>query len=231
MSKQNKQADTYAKWLEGEAPSEIASTPLTRALDAAYASEPGAAAAQQAVAAVRRSLAAETGPTIYYDLLEDTPLGPVWVAAGPQGLVAVEYAGSEDSLRAYLTKLSAGSLVRSAEQVAAAKRQVRLYLLGETRTLDLPVDLSHVTPFQRRVLEETRRVPRGQVSTYAEIAKRIGQPKAVRAVGQALRRNPIPIVVPCHRVIASDGTLGGYSGNLRDQRKLDLLKLEGVSFA
>jgi methylated-DNA-[protein]-cysteine S-methyltransferase len=81
------------------------------------------------------------------------------------------------------------------------------------------------------VLEETRRVPRGQVSTYAEIARRIGNPKAVRAVGQALRRNPIPIVVPCHRVVASDGTLGGYGGNLRDQRKLDLLKLEGVSFA
>lgn len=233
MSKQGskytgKQVDKYTEWVEGEVTS---ATPLTRALDAAYAAGPTAAAAQWAAAAVRSSLAAETGPTIYYDLLEDTPLGPVWVAAGPSGLVAVEYAGSEDDLRAYLAKLSTGSLLRSAEQVAAAKRQVRLYLLGEIRTLDLPVDLSHVTAFQRRVLEETRRVPRGQVSTYAEIAKRIGNPKAVRAVGQALRRNPIPIVVPCHRVVASDGTLGGYGGNLRDQRKLDLLKLEGVSFA
>jgi methylated-DNA-[protein]-cysteine S-methyltransferase len=232
MSKQvnketGRQVDKYAGWLEGEA----ANTALTRALDAAYAAGPSTAAAQGAQAAVRSSLAAQAGPAIYYDLLEDTPLGPVWVAAGPQGLVAVEYAGSEDSLRAYLARLTAGSPVRSAEQVAAAKKQVRLYLLGETRALDLPVDLSHVTPFQRRVLEETRRVPRGQVSTYAEIAKRIGQPKAVRAVGQALRRNPIPIVVPCHRVIASDGTLGGYGGNLRDQRKLDLLKLEGYSFA
>jgi methylated-DNA-[protein]-cysteine S-methyltransferase len=232
MSKQgnketSKQVDSYTGWLEGEA----ANTALTRALDAAYAAGPPTAATQRAQAALRSRLAAQAGPPIYYDLLEETPLGPVWVAAGPQGLVAVEYAGSEASLRAYLTRLTAGNLVRSAEQVAAAKKQVRLYLLGETRTLDLPVDLSHVTPFQRSVLEETRRVPRGQVSTYAEIARRIGNPKAVRAVGQALRRNPIPIVVPCHRVVASDGTLGGYGGNLRDQRKLDLLKLEGVSFA
>lgn len=223
MTKANK----YSGWLEGEA----ASTPLTRALDSAYAAAPSATATHRAQVAVRSSLAAKTGPTIYYDLLDNTPLGPVWVAAGPSGLVAVEYAGSEQSLRIYLAKLTDGSLVRSAEQVAAVKQQVRLYLLGEIRTLDLPVDLSHVTAFQRRVLEETRRVPRGQVSTYAEIARRIGQPKAVRAVGQALRRNPIPIVVPCHRVVASDGTLGGYGGNLRDQRKLDLLKLEGYSFA
>lgn len=225
MNKHNLQADM--DWAEGAA----ARTRLAKALDAAYAAGPGAAAVQQAQAAVRAVLAKEAGPTIYYDLLKDTPLGPLWVAAGPQGLIAVEYAGNERSFRSYLAKLATGGLVRAAEPVAAAMRQVRLYLLGRTQQLDLPVDLSHITPFQRRVLEATRRVPRGQVRTYAQIARQIGQPKAVRAVGQALRRNPIPIVVPCHRVVASDGTLGGYGGNLRDQRKVDLLRLEGVYLA
>jgi methylated-DNA-[protein]-cysteine S-methyltransferase len=166
---------------------------------------------------------------MYYDRVQDTPLGPLWIAVGEHGLLAIEYESSEDSLRAYLRKLG-GQPLRSAAQVAAAAEQVRLYLLGDTQAVDLPVDLSHLTPFQQRVLQETRRVPRGQVRTYMQIATRLGQPKAVRAVGQALRRNPIPIVVPCHRVVASDGTLGGYGGKMRDARKLSLLKLEGVSF-
>lgn len=214
-------------WLEHKAP---ASTPLEQALDAAYAAGPSSASARRAVAELRGSLAAEAGPPMYYDLVQDTPLGPLWIAVGAHGLLAIEYESSEDSLRSYLRKLG-GQPLRSAEQVAAAAKQVRTYLLGDSQAVDLPVDLSHLTPFQQRVLQETRRVPRGQVRTYMQIANSIGNPKAVRAVGQALRHNPIPIVVPCHRVVASDGTLGGYGGKMRDQRKLSLLKLEGVSFA
>lgn len=213
-------------WLEHKAEPK---TRLAAALDAAYAAPP-AAAAQRAQAAVRRALAANLGEPMYYDYVQDTPLGPLWVAVGEHGLVAIEYESSEASLRIYLLKLG-GQPVRSAERVAAAAEQVRMYLLGSTHAVDLPVDLSHLTPFQQRVLQETRRVPRGQVRTYLQIANSIGNPKAVRAVGQALRRNPIPIVVPCHRVVASDGTLGGYGGRMRDQRKLSLLKLEGVTFA
>lgn len=214
-------------WLEHDTP---ASNALEQALDAAYAAGPNATASQRAQAAVRRSLAALAGPPMYYDRVQDTPLGPLWIAVGAHGLLAIEYESSEDSLRAYLQKLG-GAPVRSSEWVADAAEQVRLYLLGETQAVDLPVDLSHLTSFQQRVLQETRRVPRGQVRTYMQIANSIGNPKAVRAVGQALRQNPIPIVVPCHRIVASDGTLGGYGGKLRDARKLSLLKLEGVSFA
>ncbi|MCW5874302.1 MAG: methylated-DNA--[protein]-cysteine S-methyltransferase [Anaerolineales bacterium] len=214
-------------WLEHNA--KPGST-LEHALDAAYAAGPNATAAQRAQAVVRRTLAAEAGPPMYYDLVQDTPLGPLWIAVGAHGLVAIEYESSEESLRAYLTKLG-GRPERASQPVAAAAEQVRLYLLGDSQVVDLPVDLSHLTAFQQRVLQETRRVPRGQVRTYMQIAKRIGQPKAVRAVGQALRHNPIPIVVPCHRVVASDGTLGGYGGKMRDARKLSLLKLEGVNFA
>jgi methylated-DNA-[protein]-cysteine S-methyltransferase len=223
----NKQDDHYSNWLEGKAP---AMDTLTSTLDAAYAAGPTREAANQARLALQSSLAKLNSP-IYYDRLDETRLGPVWVAAGAHGLVAVEYNGSEENFTRYLAKISAGKPTRSAQQAAEAKEQVRKYLAGKTARLDLPVDLSGITPFQRRVLEETRKVPRGSVSTYAEIARRIGNPKAVRAVGQALRRNPVPIVVPCHRVIASDGSLGGYGGNLRDRRKIELLKLEGVALA
>lgn len=223
MNKSSNHVDEYTSWLDGE----DAGDTMTAALDAVYAPGPSPEATRLAKQALHASLAAVL-TTIYYDQLRETPLGPVWVAAGPRGLVAIEYNGSEENFLAYLSKHIKGSPQRSAEKVAAAKEQLLAYLLGKSKQLELDFDLSSITLFQRRVLEATAKVPRGEVSTYAEIARRIGQPKAVRAVGQALRRNPIPILVPCHRVIASDGTLGGYAGNLRDKRKLELLKLEGV---
>jgi methylated-DNA-[protein]-cysteine S-methyltransferase len=226
VNKSDNHIDKYTSWLEGDA----AGDSLTVALDAVYAPGPSPEAARLAKQALQASLASVV-TTIYYDQLRETPLGPVWVAAGPRGLVAIEYNGSEDNFLAYLQKHIKGQPQRSAEKVAVAKEQLLAYLLGKSKQLDLDFDLSSITPFQRRVLEATAKVPRGEVSTYAEIARRIGQPKAVRAVGQALRRNPIPILVPCHRVISSDGTLGGYGGNLRDQRKVELLKLEGVTLA
>jgi methylated-DNA-[protein]-cysteine S-methyltransferase len=223
MNKSDNHLDEYTSWLEGKP----AGDAITAALDAVYAPGPSPEAAHLAKQALQASLASVL-TTIYYDQLAETPLGPVWVAAGPRGLVAIEYNGSEENFLAYLQKHIKGSPQRSAEKVSLAKEQLLAYLLGKSNQLDLDFDLSSITPFQRRVLEATAKVPRGKVSTYAEIARRIGNPKAVRAVGQALRRNPIPILVPCHRVIASDGTLGGYGGNLRDKRKIQLLKLEGV---
>jgi methylated-DNA-[protein]-cysteine S-methyltransferase len=223
MNKQLSKRDM--DWLEGKkAPGDK----LTATLDSLYESGPSSQTTKLAKLALQTSLSEMVSP-IYYDRIEDTPLGPVWLAAGPHGLVAVEYNGSEENFLSYLGKVSKGKPQRSAEKVAAARKILLIYLHGESKRIDLDVDLSGITPFQRRVLEETRKVPRGQVSTYAEIAKRIGQPKAVRAVGQALRRNPVPIVVPCHRVIASDGSLGGYGGEMRSKRKVQLLKLEGVA--
>ncbi len=222
----NKQLSKHdINWLEGK---ETPADKLTATLDSLYESGPNARATQIAKQALQIRLSKALSP-IYYDRIEDTPLGPVWLAAGPHGLVAVEYNGSEENFLIYLAKVSKGKPKRSSEKVAGAKKMLLVYLHGDSKRIDLDVDLSGITPFQRRVLEETRKVPRGQVSTYAEIAKRIGQPKAVRAVGQALRRNPVPIVVPCHRVIASDGSLGGYGGEMRSQRKVQLLKLEGVA--
>lgn len=106
-------------------------------------------------------------------------------------------------------------------------REVQRYFRGEADSLrDIPVDLSDSTAFERRVYEATRRIPFGKVATYGQIAKAIGKPKAPRAVGQALGKNPIAIVIPCHRVVASDGSLGGFTGGLSWKRKL--LRHEGV---
>lgn len=221
----SKQVDKYTSWVEGKGD---ALDTVTSALDSLYSSGPSAEATRLAKLALRNSLSKVLSP-IYYDRIDDTPLGPVWLAAGPRGLVAVEYNGSEENFRGYLARVTKGRPQRSADKVAAVKKMVLTYLRGASNRIDIDVDLSGITPFQRRVLEETRKVPRGQVSTYAEIARRIGNPKAVRAVGQALKRNPVPIVVPCHRVIASDGSLGGYGGEMRSKRKVQLLKLEGVA--
>jgi methylated-DNA-[protein]-cysteine S-methyltransferase len=105
------------------------------------------------------------------------------------------------------------------------------YLAGRRQAFDLPVDLSAVTSFQREVLLAACQIPRGQVRTYAEVARQIGRPKAARAVGQALASNPVPIVVPCHRVLAADGSLRGYTGGGGLRTKRRLLTLEGVAVA
>lgn len=97
-------------------------------------------------------------------------------------------------------------------------------LEGWSVDFDYEVDLSHLAPFQRRVLEEVMRIPRGATLTYGELARRIGNPKAARAVGNALKKNPLPLIIPCHRVVGANG-LGGYTGGL--EIKLKLLTFEG----
>jgi methylated-DNA-[protein]-cysteine S-methyltransferase len=120
------------------------------------------------------------------------------------------------------------TLVRSREQCSEAMRQVREYLDGKRTKFDLPLDMSTMTDFQRQVLTAALKIPRGQWLTYGEVAKAIGRPQASRAVGQALGHNPVPIVIPCHRVLGSDGSLHGYSGGGGIQTKAWLLKLEGA---
>jgi methylated-DNA-[protein]-cysteine S-methyltransferase len=158
--------------------------------------------------------------TVGYAVI-DSPLGPLWVAVGPKGVLAIHY-GAEPSpaelgriVRAYGPGILPDS--RRADPVA---RELDQYFAGKRRRFDLAVDLSPLTTFQRRVLAATAAVEFGAVSTYAKVAGRAGSAKGARAAGQALGSNPIPIVVPCHRILASDGTLGGYSGGLDAKRKL-----------
>jgi methylated-DNA-[protein]-cysteine S-methyltransferase len=106
-------------------------------------------------------------------------------------------------------------------------RELREYAAGRRRAFDLPLDWSSIKPFQRAVLKAASHIPFGETRSYGWIAQKIGKPRAARAVGQALGANPIPIILPCHRVIASSGKLGGYGGGL--PMKVMLLKLEGAT--
>lgn len=113
--------------------------------------------------------------------------------------------------------------------VKEAIRRVQAHLSGQVQSYDdLPVDLDDFPPFTREVLCVVRRIPAGETRSYEAVAREAGRPKAVRAVGQALRENPMPLIIPCHRVIASSGGLGGFSGPGGPESKRRLLALEGV---
>jgi methylated-DNA-[protein]-cysteine S-methyltransferase len=107
-------------------------------------------------------------------------------------------------------------------------RQVQEYLDGKRTRFDLALDMSTMSEFQRRVLSIALKIPRGKYLTYGDVAKAIGKPQSSRAVGQALGHNPVPIVIPCHRVLGSDGSLHGYSGGGGIRTKAWLLRLEGA---
>jgi methylated-DNA-[protein]-cysteine S-methyltransferase len=163
---------------------------------------------------------------IYWDTFT-TPLGELYVAINAQGICDVTFGeGKRDAFLANLDPLA--RLVQQPEQVKTAAAQLRAYFEDYHAGFSLPVDLSIVTPFQRRVLEVVRKIPAGQVLTYKEVAERLGKPRASRAVGNAVARNPVPIIVPCHRVVASGGGLGGYSGGRGVPDKQYLLRMEGA---
>ena len=167
-------------------------------------------------------------PTIYYCAIR-TPIGRVLVAATEAGLIRVSFRRTEASFAEELRRRLDAEVVRSPARTADIVHQLRAYFAGERRTFDVRVDMSRLTPFHRRVLMAAATVPAGQVVSYGEIARRIGQPGGSRAVGQALGRNPLPIVIPCHRVVASGGRIGGYTGGLAIKRKL--LRIEGAASA
>ena len=163
--------------------------------------------------------------TVYYCAVP-APIGRVLVAASDAGLVRVSFRRSEGSFVHDLRQQHDADVVRSPAHTADIVHQLRAYFAGERRRFDVRLDLRHTSPFQRRVLRAAARVPAGQVVSYGEIARRIGEPGGSRAVGQALGHNPIPIVIPCHRVVAAGGRIGGYTGGLAIKRKL--LRLEGA---
>jgi methylated-DNA-[protein]-cysteine S-methyltransferase len=162
---------------------------------------------------------------VHYGALP-TPIGRVFVAVSDAGLVRVSFRRSEAAFVAALRAALDADVVHAPARTARVVRQLRAYFAGRRRRFDVPVDLGHLTPFHRRVLRATAAVPAGQVVSYGDIARRIGRPRGSRAVGQALGRNPVPIVIPCHRVVAAGGALGGYTGGLAIKRRL--LRIEGA---
>ena len=156
----------------------------------------------------------------------DSPLGRLLVAASERGLVLLAYENDNDPL-ALLAKRVSPRILEMPARVDDARRQLDEYFSGRRRDFELALDWSPLQGFTRRVLEATARIPFGKVSTYREVATEAGSPAAVRAAGNALGSNPLPIVVPCHRVLRTGGGLGGYTGGLH--RKEHLLRLEGVA--
>ena len=157
----------------------------------------------------------------------DSPLGELLVAATSRGVVRVayidEHLGREEVLDNLATRLSP-RVLEAPSRLDDARQQLDDYFGGRRAGFDLPVDLSLVAPFTDRVLTRTAAIPPGHVLTYGALAAAIGHARAARAVGNALGSNPIPIVVPCHRVVRSGGALGGYTGGTH--RKQHLLDLE-----
>lgn len=159
-----------------------------------------------------------------------TPVGEVYLAATKTGVCRVAW--REMEARQFEESLRHGfpdqALRYDPEPLSVAEIELREYFAAERREFDLPLDLQRRSTFEREVFSETRRVPFGSTVTYADLAQRIGKPGAARAVGNALRHNPVPILVPCHRVIRADGRLGGYGGPSGTPAKERLLALEGA---
>jgi len=157
----------------------------------------------------------------------DCPLGRLLVASTPKGLCMVSIAKTDRDLESRLeSSFPSASIKRDDRGMSRMTTAVKRRMVGKDLDEKIPLDL-HGTPFQVEVWKEMLRIPAGKTKSYAEVARNIGRPKAFRAVAQACGANPIPVVVPCHRVVASNG-LGGYTGGI--DRKIFLLNAEGVSY-
>jgi len=168
----------------------------------------------------------KTKALVYIGVAEPTPLGPIWVAVNERGLAAVYTHDDKNAFVEELTARHRAAVILDEQRTEVYTRQIQEFLAGERESFDLPIDWSVMTPFQEKALKATCEVPRGETCTYGEIAAQVGNPKAARAVGRAEATNPIPIVIPCHRVISSDGKLHGYSGHGGLETKAWLLALE-----
>lgn len=160
-----------------------------------------------------------------YDVI-DSPIGPLLVAATEDGLVRISFDAEPQHHLEQLARVAGPRVLRAPRAVSEAHRELDDYFEGRRQAFELTLDLRGATEFTATVLDELARVPYGETATYAELARRTGRPKAARAVGMVMNRNPIPIVLPCHRIVGSSGSLVGYAGGL--DVKEYLLRLEGV---
>jgi methylated-DNA-[protein]-cysteine S-methyltransferase len=176
-----------------------------------------------------RSAAAEEGLLdVAYDVVE-SPVGELFVGVSDRGLCVISYEADPDLQVQRLARGFGSRVLRSPRPIDPTRRQLDEYFAGKRRRFDLDVDLRLARDFGRTVLEELERVPFGEVTTYGALAAKAGKPRAARAVGTIMNRNPIPIVLPCHRVVGANGSLVGYAGGL--ERKQTLLRLEGALLA
>lgn len=151
----------------------------------------------------------------------ESPLGDLLLAATPAGVVRVAFSSEGfDEVLASLAAAISPRVLEAPSRLDGAAREIERYFAGETHTIDLPVDLQLVDGFRREVVEHLPSIGYGRTASYADIAAAVGRPKAVRAVGSACGHNPVPIVIPCHRVVRSDGSIGQYLGGTEAKRVL-----------
>jgi methylated-DNA-[protein]-cysteine S-methyltransferase len=171
----------------------------------------------------RAAALAEGLVDVRYDVI-DSPVGDLFVASTTRGLCRISY--TVEGQDEVVAGVFGARVLRS--PLDEVRRELDEYFAGRRHDFELPLDL-RVAPFHEAVLNELARVPYGQVDTYGHLAKRVGHPKAARAIGTVMNRNPIPIVLPCHRIIGANGSLTGYGGGLEVKRQL--LELEGAALA
>jgi methylated-DNA-[protein]-cysteine S-methyltransferase len=160
------------------------------------------------------TIAGRGGAPLRYAMMDDTPVGGLGLAAGERGLQHLTFVRDEDDFLERLLAEHGDAPVLRSDRLDPVRRALDRYFAGKRLEFDVAVDLGRVPPFQRRVLDATARIPAGRVATYTQVAVRAGSPRASRAAGNALHANPVAIIVPCHRVLRTDGSLGGYGGGL-----------------
>ncbi|MBO1224871.1 MAG: methylated-DNA--[protein]-cysteine S-methyltransferase [Candidatus Scalindua sediminis] len=164
---------------------------------------------------------------VYYSGF-DSPFGPVFVASTPKGVCLVSFSKiTETKFLSLLRRRFQKDIIRNDKVLANVKKGLLDYFNGHLVRFKVPLDLSIGTQFQRKVWHKVREIPYGELRSYKWVARSIGRAHASRAVGNAVGRNPVAPIVPCHRVICSDGTLGGYSSGIAIKKRL--LGLEGIS--
>ncbi len=154
-----------------------------------------------------------------------SPIGALVVTCTYKGVARIDFGeGREEQILEWIAQDLSPRLMEIPARTDQARRELDEYFEGTRRRFEVPIDLSTVKGFRRKVLAAARKIPYGRTASYTQVAAAAGNPRAVRAAGTALGHNPVPIIVPCHRVLRSDGTLGGYGGGL--PKKELLLELE-----
>jgi len=174
----------------------------------------------------RAAAAAEGLLDVAYDLLPDTPVGTLLVGVTDHGVCRISYDPDPEQELEALARLHGSRVLRSSAPVDRVRMELDEYFAGKRHHFEVEPDVRVLPEFNRRVLEQLARVEYGTTTTYGTLAALAGNPRAARAVGTVMNRNPIPIVLPCHRVVGANGQLTGYAGGL--ERKELLLRLEGV---
>jgi len=166
---------------------------------------------------------------IYYSSFSGPFLKKIFVASTEKGVRMVDFLISEKAFLKELKRCFPGEIIRDDRKNRAVLSQLKKYLKGKLQRFDCPLDFRG-TPFEKRVWSELAKIPYGQTRSYKEIAQAIGHPKAFRAVGNANGKNSLPLIIPCHRVIESNGGLGGFGHGLKvKKRLLDLERIHGLS--